>query len=104
MSGISTINAINNIATNNNLLTGASNTGKVEKENNFGDLIKEALDKVNDKQVQSNQKIQDLIKGENVSMHDVMLSAQEAQLSMQLMIEVRNKIYEAYQELNRVQL
>jgi flagellar hook-basal body complex protein FliE len=37
-------------------------------------------------------------------MHDVMLSAQEAQLSMQLMIEVRNKIYEAYQELNRVQL
>ena len=35
MSGISTINAINNIATNNNLLTGASNTGKVEKVQYF---------------------------------------------------------------------
>lgn len=104
MSGISFMNTIGNIAPNNNLLTGTDGIGKVEKENNFGDVIKEALDKVNDKQVQSNQKIQDLIKGENVSMHDVMLSAQEAQLSMQLMLEVRNKIYEAYQELNRVQL
>ncbi|WP_250673008.1 flagellar hook-basal body complex protein FliE [Paraclostridium ghonii] len=104
MSGISFINTISNIAPNNNLLTGTSKAGKIEKENSFGDVIKEALDKVNDKQVQSNQKIQDLIKGENVSMHDVMLSAQEAQLSMQLMLEVRNKIYEAYQELNRVQL
>lgn len=104
MSGISFINTISNITPNNNLLTGTSGIGKVEKENSFGDVIKEALDKVNDKQVQSNQKIQDLIKGENVSMHDVMLSAQEAQLSMQLMLEVRNKIYEAYQELNRVQL
>ncbi|EPZ56643.1 flagellar hook-basal body complex FliE family protein [[Clostridium] sordellii ATCC 9714] len=37
-------------------------------------------------------------------MHDVMVSAQEAQMSMQLMIEVRNKVYEAYQDLNRVQL
>ena len=103
MSGISVINTINNIGTNNNLLTEAGNR-KVERESNFKDVIKEALDKVNDKQVQSNQKIQDLIKGENVSMHDVMLSAQEARLSMQLMIEVRNKIYEAYQELNKVQL
>lgn len=103
MSGISTINAINNISTNNNLLTGV-NAGKVEKGNSFKDVIKAALDNVNEKQVQSNQNIQNLIKGENVSMHNVMLSAQEAQLSMQLMIEVRNKIYDAYQELNRVQL
>lgn len=103
MSGISAINAINNIATNNDLIKGA-NTEKVEKESSFKDIIKAALDNVNEKQVQSNQKIQDLIKGENVSMHDVMLSSQEAQLSMQLMIEVRNKLYDAYQELNRVQL
>ncbi|MGL5641036.1 MAG: flagellar hook-basal body complex protein FliE, partial [Paraclostridium sp.] len=62
------------------------------------------LHKVNDKQVDANNKIEGLIKGDNVAMHDVMMAAQESQLSMQLMVEVRNKVYEAYQELNRVQL
>ncbi|MGL5692659.1 MAG: flagellar hook-basal body complex protein FliE [Peptostreptococcaceae bacterium] len=33
-----------------------------------------------------------------------MLSMQESQLSMQLLIEMRNKLVEAYQEINRVQL
>ena len=37
-------------------------------------------------------------------MHDVMLSMQEAQVSMQLMLEMRNKLYDAYKELSSVQL
>ncbi|MFN1921184.1 flagellar hook-basal body complex protein FliE [Clostridioides difficile] len=44
------------------------------------------------------------IKGEDVSMHEVMLIGQEAQLSMQYLIEVRNKIHDAYQEMNKVQI
>ena len=76
----------------------------MKKESSFSDVIKSAIDKVNDMQVDSNNKVKSLIKGEDVSMHDVMISAQEAQMSMQLMIEVRNKVYEVYQDLNRVQL
>ncbi len=37
-------------------------------------------------------------------MHEVMLAGQEAQISMQLLIEVRNKIYDAYQEMYKVQI
>lgn len=103
MNGISAISGVNNIATSNNLLK-TSNTESMKKESSFSDVIKSAIDKVNDMQVDSNNKVKSLIKGEDVSMHDVMISAQEAQMSMQLMIEVRNKVYEVYQDLNRVQL
>ncbi|CEN91362.1 flagellar hook-basal body protein FliE [[Clostridium] sordellii] len=103
MTGISAISGVNNIATSNNLLK-TSNAESVKKESSFSDVIKSAIDKVNDMQVDSNNKVKSLIKGGDVSMHDVMVSAQEAQMSMQLMIEVRNKVYEAYQDLNRVQL
>ncbi|CEN27154.1 flagellar hook-basal body complex protein FliE [Paraclostridium sordellii] len=103
MTGISAISGVNNIATGNNLLK-TSNAESIKKESSFSDVIKSAIDKVNDMQVDSNNKVKSLIKGGDVSMHDVMVSAQEAQMSMQLMIEVRNKVYEAYQDLNRVQL
>ena len=103
MIGIGAISGVNNILTNNDLLK-TTKSKSVEKESNFSNVIKDALDKVNDKQVDANKKVESLLKGGDVSMHDVMISAQEAQMSMQLMIEVRNKVYEAYQELNRVQL
>ena len=44
------------------------------------------------------------IKGEDVSMHDVMIAMNEAQMSMQMLLEVRNKVVEAYQEINRLSL
>lgn len=74
------------------------------KETSFSKVISDAINKVNDAQVNADQKVEDFINGEDVSMHDVMLSMQESQLSMQLLIEVRNKVVEAYQEINRVQL
>ena len=43
------------------------------------------------------------IRGEDVEVHDVMIAAEEASLAMSLMIEVRNKLVEAYQELMRMQ-
>ncbi len=70
----------------------------------FSEVISDAIGKVNDSQVNADNKVESFIKGEDVSMHDVMLSMQESQISMQLLIEVRNKVVEAYQEINRVQL
>lgn len=93
-------------ATSNPFATGIR-TEVVSNENkvtNFSDVIKGAIEKVNDSQVNANNKIEGLVKGEDVSMHDVMLSVQESQMSMQLMLEVRNKLYDAYKELSSVQL
>ncbi|MDK2562681.1 flagellar hook-basal body complex protein FliE [Romboutsia sedimentorum] len=81
-----------------------SESGNEAEKVEFSDIIKDAINKVNEKQVNANENIESLIKGENVTMHDVMLSMQESQISMQLMLEVRNKLFDAYQEVNRVQL
>ena len=71
---------------------------------NFTDVLNNAVNKVNDSQVRANNDIEALIKGDDITMHEVMLSTQEAQISMQLMLEMRNKLYDAYKELSSVQL
>lgn len=104
------MNAINinsdiftNIVENNSI-----NKSEVSSQSNskikFEDVITNAISKVNESQVNANNMIESLIKGEDVTMHEVMLSMQESQMSMQLMLEVRNKLFEAYQQLNGVQL
>ena len=71
---------------------------------NFTDVLNNTVNKVNDSQVKANNDIEALIKGDDITMHEVMLSTQEAQISMQLMLEMRNKLYDAYKELSSVQL
>ena len=71
---------------------------------NFTDVLNNAVNKVNDSQVKANNDIEALIKGDDITMHEVMLSTQEAQISMQLMLEMRNKLYDAYKELSSVHL
>ena len=88
------INTIDN--TNKNL----NESDKV----NFTDVLNNAVNKVNDSQIKANNDIEALIKGDDITMHEVMLSTQEAQISMQLMLEMRNKLYDAYKELSSVQL
>ena len=83
------------------------NTNKYLNESdkvNFTDVLNNAVNNVNDSQVKANNDIEALIKGDDITMHEVMLSTQEAQISMQLMLEMRNKLYDAYKELSSVQL
>lgn len=70
----------------------------------FLDTLKSKLDEVNDKQLQADSDTEKLIKGEDVDIHQVMLSTEEAKLSLQMAVQVRNKLLDAYQELNRMQL
>lgn len=70
----------------------------------FSNILEEVIYKVNESQVIANDKVDMFIKGEDVSMHDVMIAMNEAQMSMQMLLEVRNKVVEAYQEINRLSL
>lgn len=88
---------INNVSISNKDMNNENSTS-------FSKVIGDVVNNVNDKQIESNNMIDSFIKGEDVTMHDVMLSMQESQMSMQLLIEMRNKMVEAYQEINKVQL
>lgn len=109
MQGIESINInsdiFSNIIDNNYINKNINEEQSIDDSKiKFDDVISQAINKVNGTQVEANNMVEGLIKGEDVSMHDVMLSMQESQISMQLMLEVRNKLFEAYKELSGVQL
>lgn len=70
----------------------------------FSTQLKEKLEEVNEMQIIAEQKQEAFIKGEDVDIHELMLTSQEAKLSLQLAVETRNKLVEAYQEISRMQL
>jgi flagellar hook-basal body complex protein FliE len=74
------------------------------KGNSFLDTLKEKLDEVNDKQIEADNLTQKFIKGEEEDIHKVMLSTEEAKLSLELAVQIRNKLVDAYGEFNRMQI
>ena len=79
-------------------------TKPADAQKAFSAFLKDALNKVNEQQVQTDQLTEKLVKGENVDLHQVMIAAQKASISLQLALEVRNKVIEAYQEMMRMQI
>lgn len=78
--------------------------GNTEKSTSFENVFKEALDKVNDKQITSDSITQEFIEGGDVEIHEVMLATEEAKMSLQLAVQIRNKVVEAAKELMQMQL
>ncbi len=70
----------------------------------FGETISEFVKAVNDSQKSAAQEIADVIQGRSQNLHQAMATLEEAKLSFQLMIEIRNKLLESYQELQRMQV
>lgn len=68
----------------------------------FGKAIKGALEKVDLAQKEGNRSIAALLRGE-ASVTETMVATQKADISMRLMLTVRNKAIEAYKEIMRMQ-
>lgn len=98
-----------NINSINNLLP--TNLNKVEDKNigeqgnfNFKDMFSDALNKVNDQQLKADELTKDFITGNVDDLHTVLIATEEARLSLELAVQVRNKCVEAYKEINNMQL
>ncbi len=70
----------------------------------FSDFLGDMVHDVNAKQTSASDAVQGVLAGENVPLHRAMLAVEEASVSFQLMVEVRNKLLESYQELMRMQI
>lgn len=77
---------------------------KDDTSKSFLDTLKEKLDSVNDSQLNAEAVSDSYVKGEGPDIHEVSLAVSEASLSLDMAIAVRNKLVEAYQELNKMQL
>ena len=70
--------------------------------NSFSALLGKLVSDVNAQQQTSNQSVNALQSGANVPLHQAVISMEEANVSFQLMVEVRNRLLESYQEIMRM--
>ncbi len=69
----------------------------------FGKLLNEAIQQVNDVEKGSQGELQKFL-GNESDLHSVMIALEKADLSFQMMMQVRNKIVSAYQEIMKSQV
>jgi flagellar hook-basal body complex protein FliE len=70
----------------------------------FADTLKEAVNSVNTMQKDSDKKMEELATGKNHNVAEVMIAAEKSDIALKLMVSVRNKIIEAYQEIMKMQV
>jgi flagellar hook-basal body complex protein FliE len=70
----------------------------------FKNLLLEAIDQVNTMQSQANAAVEQLVTGGDVNPAEVLTSLQKADMSFRLMLQIRNKLVQAYQEVNNIRI
>jgi flagellar hook-basal body complex protein FliE len=71
-------------------------------QQSFGDMLNSAIQSVNQQQKYADGLSMQAALGKDVDVHDAVLATEEAQLSFQYALQVRNKLIEAYQEVMRM--
>ncbi len=69
----------------------------------FSDMVSKLAGDVSMKQAQAGDAWQGVLSGQGVPLHQAVIASEEAAVSFQLMVEVRNKLLESYKELMRMQ-
>ena len=70
----------------------------------FPNMLENAVYDINGKMQASRLEQQKLLTGETTNVHQAMIASQESGVAFQLMVEVRTKLVESYQELMRMQV
>ena len=79
-------------------------TSTLGEESSFSDTLHGAMNQIESLQGKAQSQVQDLLSGHTQDLHSTMIAVEKADLSFQLMLQVRNKIVQAYQEVSRMQI
>ncbi|MBF0464821.1 MAG: flagellar hook-basal body complex protein FliE [Nitrospirae bacterium] len=91
-----------NFAQELNKQTPAATTNDSSAGGGFDNVLKDALTKVNNIQKEADKAIDDLASGGDIN--NAVLAMEKADMSFQIMQEVRNKLLSAYEEVMRMQV
>ncbi|WP_156289293.1 flagellar hook-basal body complex protein FliE [Oceanobacillus salinisoli] len=75
-----------------------------EAQQNFSNTLKNAIENLNDVQIESDKKTAALAKGEIDDLHDVMITAQKASVTLETTVQIQKKVIDAYNEIMRMQV
>jgi len=71
---------------------------------NFGDILSSTINQVNQADVKGEMAIKNFNTGEVQNLHEVMIAADEADIAIRMLVQMRNKALEAYNEIMRLQI
>jgi flagellar hook-basal body complex protein FliE len=77
---------------------------KLTGSNSFGSVLKDAIMDINKLQTDADKAISKVQLEDAGSIHEAMIALEKAGISFQVMMQVRNKILDAYQEVMRMQV
>ena len=81
-----------------------SSVVKDSTEKDFSSVLMDNLNQINDQQIKSDSLTKGFISGDGTSIQDVITSTEEAKMSLELAVQIRNKIVDAYQEITKMQV
>ena len=84
-----------------NLIVNTKEPLEQNGRNEFGKIIEKTIDRVNGLEKEADISILNLLRG-NTEMHETMIALQKADISMRLILSIRNKAIEAYKEIMRM--
>jgi len=73
-------------------------------ETNFSKTLESMLSTVNDQQIAGDKAIEQLQTGDASHLHEVMIAMEEADISLRMLVQIRNRALTAYDEIMRMQL
>ncbi len=97
--------SINSLASLSLSATRQADTSDVSQaKSGFGDILSSTLKSVNNAQIAGDTAIQKLQTGEAKHLHEVMIAVEEADVSLRMLVQMRNKALTAYEEIMRMQI
>ena len=97
------VNKINPLINLNSQL-GAPTKTHTNNDISFSNILKDAIGNVNKLELEADNLTLKMAAGEIDNIHEVMIATQKAEISMRLLVEVRNKVLDAYREITRMQI
>ncbi len=95
-------NSIDKISSLLNDVNGKKSTNKTGGD--FANVLEKSLSEVNSLQKNSQKAMSDIATGEVKDLHQAAIAIDKAELSMKMMLEIRNKALNAYKEISRTQI
>ncbi|MCD5413971.1 MAG: flagellar hook-basal body complex protein FliE [Clostridiales bacterium] len=99
---IQELNNVFEIGKNKNL--GLFEDKKLKSGSTFSELFADAISNANLLEKKGEVLAEDLATGQLNNIHEIMINTQKAEIAMQLVLQVRNKVLDAYREISRMQI
>lgn len=102
MTAINTIGALNPASLTSAKLSGVGQAAAPDQA--FKNVLLESLNQVNGMQQEADMAVQQLVTGGDVNPAEVLTTLQKADMSFRLMMQIRNKLVQAYQEVSNIRI